>query len=315
MQQSAKITYAISFSNTGSASATGVQVSDAIPANTTYVSANPAPASAPPVGGTGTVTWNLGTLPVGGSGTLFLVVQVASGLPSGTILTNGNYAIVSNEVPSTSGNIVSTTVSGPLAISKVDSPDPLPAGGTITYQLTYANNGTVAASGVVITESYDPNLTFVSSTPAPDAGFNNQWTIGTLAAGASGTIAITASLPAGLPNGTLIANLASITDTPGNGASAGSVTTVNQPVLTISETDSPDPVASGGTLTLTITYTNAGTTTLTGVTVFHTYDSNLTFVSAVPSPNAGTTDTWTSDPWLRGLRARSPSQPASPPVC
>src|SRR5258707_8388716 len=63
------ITYTISYSNTGNQNATGVVISDTIPANTAFVSAT--------AGGTlaaGVVTWNIGGLAAGASGTVTPVV-------------------------------------------------------------------------------------------------------------------------------------------------------------------------------------------------------------------------------------------------
>src|SRR5206468_8800662 len=73
------ITYTISYSNTGNMDATGVVISDTLPANTSFVSATG--------GGTqaaGVVTWNIGNLNAGSSASVQLVVQVASPLANGT---------------------------------------------------------------------------------------------------------------------------------------------------------------------------------------------------------------------------------------
>ena len=56
----ANITYTIAVQNTGTGGLTGVVLTDAIPANTTFVSA-----SAPGTLAAGTVTWNIGNLAAG----------------------------------------------------------------------------------------------------------------------------------------------------------------------------------------------------------------------------------------------------------
>src|SRR5206468_388594 len=99
------ITYTISYSNSGTANATGVVITDAIPVNTSFVSATG--------GGTlaaGVVTWNIGNLAAGASTSVQLVVQVASPLANGTVITNGTYSIDSNETAPVSGAAVTTTV-------------------------------------------------------------------------------------------------------------------------------------------------------------------------------------------------------------
>jgi uncharacterized repeat protein (TIGR01451 family) len=290
------ITYTIAYSNTGGTAATGVVISDVTPTNTTFVSANPAPASAPAVGGTGTVTWNIGSLASGGSGSVTVVVKVNVGVASGTLINNDTYSIAGNENPATFGNSVTTTVVSDIALSleATDTPDPVAASGTLTYVLRYSNPGTTTAAGVVVTNQYDASVTFVSASPSPDAGFNNQWTIGTLAAGASGTITITTTVAAGLATGTLLTNRADIADNASDSATSAAVTTVrNTASLTLSKTASPDPVASGATITYVITYKNSGSTTLTGVKVTEAYDQNVSFVSAVSAPDAGTNNSWT----------------------
>ncbi len=75
------------------------------------------------------------------------------------------------------------------------APTSVAPGGTITYTILYANVGLVALTDVTITENYPEGVTFISADPAPDAGTNNKWTIGTLPAGASGQIIIKVKVP------------------------------------------------------------------------------------------------------------------------
>jgi uncharacterized repeat protein (TIGR01451 family) len=63
------------------------------------------------------------------------------------------------------------------------------------------------------------------------------------------------------------------------------------PILSIDKSDDPDPVSPGGTLNYTISVNNTGYANATNVRVIETYDTNVTFVSAVPAPATGN-DTW-----------------------
>src|SRR5258706_34079 len=86
------ITYTLSYSNTGNANASGVVITDTVPGNTSFVSAT-AGGSAP----AGVVTRTIGALNAGASGSVQMVVQVASPLSNGTVITNGSYSVDSNE--------------------------------------------------------------------------------------------------------------------------------------------------------------------------------------------------------------------------
>src|SRR5206468_281437 len=139
----------LSYSNTGNANATGVVLTDTVPANTTFVSSTS--------GGTlasGVVTWSPGNLAAGASGSVQMVVRVASPLANGTSITNSTYSIDSNETSPVSGAAVSTAVtSAPfLAVSKTDPPDPLFPYTTLFRSLSYSNTGNANATGVVLTD-------------------------------------------------------------------------------------------------------------------------------------------------------------------
>src|SRR5262249_10439846 len=60
------------------------------------------------------------------------------------------------------------------------------------------------------------------------------------------------------------------------------------PVLHLSMADSPDPIATGQTLTYTLTYSNTGTDVAAGASVVVSYDPGVNFLSATPPPSVGT---------------------------
>jgi len=94
-----------------------------------------------------------------------------------------------------------------LNLVKTDSDDPVQAGSQLTYVIDYANDGVskLTASGVMLTENYDANATFVSASPMPDEG-DNVWHLPDLAPGASGTITVTVEVASPLPDGTTLVN-------------------------------------------------------------------------------------------------------------
>src|SRR4029450_1355163 len=85
------VTYTIAVTNLTAAAATTVALSDILPANTTFVSlTSPAgwSCATPAVGGTGTVSCTIATIPASGSGSFALVVNVNASTPNGTIVSN-----------------------------------------------------------------------------------------------------------------------------------------------------------------------------------------------------------------------------------
>ncbi len=235
------LTYTITYGNTGASTATNVIVTDTVPANTTYVSASPAGqvTGQPSVGGTGTVTWNVGSVPVGGTGAVTLVVKVNSGVLNGTTILNNAYDIKSDQnTTPTVGNPVSTTVQGTivLSLSKSDFPDPVGAGATLTYVLTTTNHSTTTTStNILVSEGFDPNVTYPSPyvyTASSDCGStsfdsaNFVWTIPSLGPSLTCTITFNTTVATPLAAGVLLVNLVDLIDDGGNTASASAITTV-----------------------------------------------------------------------------------------
>src|SRR5207247_2452495 len=132
-----------------------------------------------------------------------------SPLANGTVITDGTYSIDSTETAPVAGSAITTTVtSAPvLAVSATDAPDPVAAGGTITYTLAYANTGNSGATAVVLSDTVPVNTTFVSATGGGtlSAGVVT-WSIGALAAGGSGSVPLLVRVTSPLPNGTAITN-------------------------------------------------------------------------------------------------------------
>ena len=177
---------------------------DTVPPLTTFQSATQ--------GGTlsgGSVSWNIGMLPPGASGSVQFTVRVDSPLGDGTIISNGSYSIASNETGAISGPPVTTTVtSAPvLAISVVDSPDPVVSGGDITYVISYSNSGNANTSGAVITDAVPADTTFVSATGGgTHSGGVVTWSLGNVNVGTSGSVQLVVRVGGSVADGTLITN-------------------------------------------------------------------------------------------------------------
>lgn len=174
-----------------------------------------------------------------------------------------------------------------LGITKTAEPDPVRAGNTLTYIISYQNPGNETAHNVVINENYDKNVTFAYSFPLPDPGSNNVWSLGDLSKGMSGTITINVKVNLSARNGTLLVNDAGISCAENIKANASTITTVLEtlPVLQINKTSSQDPISNGTRFYYTITYKNIGVVNATNVSIDDIIDPNLIFLNSTPRPS------------------------------
>ena len=110
-----------------------------------------------------------------------------------------------------------------------------------------------------------------------------------LLVGATATYTLTGTVSAAA-NGTLVntvtvtAPLNRIDPNPANNGATDTDTLTPQTDLSLTKTDSADPVSPGDPLTYTLTMTNLGPSDATAVTVVDTLPAGVTFVSSVPGP-------------------------------
>jgi len=285
------ITYTLSYANTGNANATGVVISDTVPANTSFVSATG--------GGTlaaGVVTWNIGALAAGASGSVQLVVAVTSPLANGTVITNATYGIDSNETGQTAGAAITTTVSSSpvLSIGKVGAPDPVDAGSDITYTLSYSNTGNANATGVVISDTVPANTSFVSATGGGTlAAGVVTWNIGALGTGTSGSVQLVVRVDPAAPTGTVITNGTYSIDSSQTAPTAGAAIPTgvqSAAVLSLTETVADlngGSLNPGDMLEYTLTVINSGGADAALVVVDAVVPANTTYVAAsITGPGA-----------------------------
>ena len=197
------ITYAVTVTNNGPSDATTVSLTDAVPANTTFVSANQdsgpvfSCAPLPPSGGTGTITCTLGTFTSGSTATFTFVMHVSPSAPEGSSIVNTAEVSTTTTDP-ISGNNTSTStaiVAAPadLSITKT-GPSSADRDTDITYTVTVTNNGPADSLNVELTDPVPANTTFVSITQTSGPTFS----CATPPVGGTGTITCTlATFPPG----------------------------------------------------------------------------------------------------------------------
>ena len=277
-----QVTYTLAIANAGPSTATGVTVTDPIPAGTTFVSATGGGSHS-----AGTVTWNLGSLASGASTNVQLVVAVDSGRVADLSNTATVATSTTDPVPGNNDSTQTTTVDGEadLSITKSDTPDPVAAGGALTYTLSVANAGPSDARNVSVQDVLPAGVTFGSATPSQGSCSEASGTVtcdlGTIADGGSATIAIavTPTIDGSLSNTATVSS--TTTDpTPGNNSSTASTTVTPVADVSVSVSDSSDPANAGTQLTYTYVIGNAGPSSAASVGLSTAVPAGTTFVSA-----------------------------------
>ena len=194
-----------------------------------------------------------------------------------------------------------TTILGQpdLTVGVVDDPDPVVAGNNLTYNVTVTNGGTAFATSSVLDVTLDSGLTYVSGSAPPLGGASLQGTVvctpsgqdvscdlGTIPAQGSKPVSIVATVSSAQTS-TLSSQFDASTtdmesDDQNNGAMADTTVTTEAD-LSITKSDSPDPVITGQTLTYMLTPTNNGPSDATFVFVTDTLPAGTTFLSSTPS--------------------------------
>lgn len=155
------LTYTIEVTNNGPSVATGVTVTDTLDAGTFLVSTTGC--SEDP---NGVPTCTLGTLAVGNSASFTVEVTVLDAV-LGTITNTATVAADGtdpNPADNTATEDTEVTAESDLSITISDDPDPVAAGGTLTYDVVVSGSGPSQVSGVEVTVTLAPELTLVSTT-------------------------------------------------------------------------------------------------------------------------------------------------------
>ncbi|MEE4297401.1 MAG: isopeptide-forming domain-containing fimbrial protein [Wenzhouxiangella sp.] len=293
-----------------------LQVVDTLPAGLTYVpgSASPAPTS---VAGQ-TLTFDIAALPLAtDQTTISYQATVDADQILGAELTNTaalGYNTISGENPDergySAGGEASVTISyqaPDLVLSKDDGGASALPGAGVVYTLSYANEGPLLATGVVITETVPANTRFDAAASAagwdctpdglPDAICTLS--LGSLGSGSSGSalfgLVVDAPVPAGADN---IANTAVISDdgtkgfdlNPANNSDDDTTPLIAAPDLTLVKDDGDVVTVPAGVVVYTLSYANAGNQGATGVTLTETVPENTSF------EEAASTDGWVCSP-------------------
>ncbi len=242
-----ELLYSIVLTNPSGFAILGATFADSIPANTTYVAASLSSTS-------GTATYTAPSINVsgisvaanGGTVTISFKVKLDS-LATGGVTQISNQGLVSWDSNQSGSNNTTLQTDGDastvgqqptltnipnadLSITKtVDNINPAEAD-EITYTLRVVNNGPLDASSVLAVDAVPSGLTYLSAS-ATSGSYNNttgQWSIGSLANGASATLSLHATVNVG-QGGSEIPNTASVSSAyydavPANNTAGASLT-------------------------------------------------------------------------------------------
>ena len=294
-----RLTYTIVISNVSQESVSGVAISDTLPANTQFVAGSIA-ITPPDAGVVGTIPPTLVTgmaIPAGQSVTVTLAVTVSTPLTAGTIITNTAAVTRTGGTTPTTAIVTNTVRSADLAIGKGDTPDPVYASGTLTYELSVSNAGPSTAAGITVTDELPAGVTFGSASGSgwscDHVGLTVICTMPSLAPAATSYITLVVTAP--ITGGTIV-NTASVSattpdpDTGDNNATAQ--TTVDDGVALLTHKDSADatgsPLYPNDTLIYTVTVTNPATSTSqTHVVITDSVPTSTTLVAGSAQSNGG----------------------------
>ncbi|MEO8503891.1 MAG: hypothetical protein ABI609_08355 [Acidobacteriota bacterium] len=296
-------TYTITASNAGPSNATGATVADTFPASLTCtwtcVGAGGGTCTA---SGSGNIN-DSANLPSGGSVT-YTASCTISGAATGSLVNTATVAAPAGVTDPTPGNNSATDTdalgaSADLAITKTDGVTTATPGGSVTYTITASNAGPSAATGATVADTFPAILTCTWTCVGAGGG--------TCTASSSGNVNDSANLPSGgsvtytasctisgaatgtLSNTATVTAPAGVTDpTPGNNSATDSDTLGASADLAITKTDGVTTATAGGSVTYTITASNAGPSSATGSTVADTFPASLTCTWTCVGAGGGT---------------------------
>ncbi|WP_395376210.1 hypothetical protein [Marinicella sp. W31] len=282
------LTYTIQVDNAGPSDATVVVATNTLSADVTLNSTTGCTEDP-----TGVPTCSLGTITAGNSAMYTVLVDVNAGI-TGSISSMFSVASAATD-PDTNNNMETETTAivdvSDLSITVDDGVTAAIAGNQVTYTIVATNLGPADVTGATVQDTFPASLTCSttclasagsSCSAGPVAGnlndaavdllFNGTATytaVCDIASDASGTLNNTATVSSAANDTNMANNTATDMDTV-LGASAD---------LSITKTDSADPVGAGDNLTYTIQVDNAGPSDAAGVVVTDTLPAGVTFVS------------------------------------
>ena len=283
------LAYTLVVSNAGPSGATGITLTDLLPATAEFVSASPAA-----TGGAGqTKTWNLGALANGAATTVTVVVRP---MAAGTA-TNTASVSAAHDDPDSANNTAEASVSvqpsADVRVTITAARSSVLVDEDLTFTLVVSNAGQLAATDVVLTDTLPAATVFVSASPVPtgDLGQTKVWNLGELANGEATTVTVVVRRPTAGPV-TNTASVSSAVDDPdsSNNTASASATVVRAADLRVEHSSTPNPAVAGLPVAFSVGVSDSLGAGATGVEAFLDYPPGLAMTAAAASDGTVTSD-------------------------
>ncbi|MFF0267285.1 hypothetical protein [Kribbella sp. NPDC004536] len=228
-----RLDYTLTVKNIGNADATGVQITDPLPADTSFIDADN--------GGTnvnGVATWSGLSIPAGQSVTVQLGVRIANAKKLGAIVDDG-VRVTSAQGPFTTGSPVTTPIAPPYAaaLTPVTQTDGARPGTSVTYPLTVRNLGFNTDSYTMSSTGGTDPVAFLDATCTTPLT-----TTPAIAPGATTAVCVKVSVPAGATGANTSTVVATSVGSPSATATASikTLAVTNDTLLVDQDGNAPD---------------------------------------------------------------------------
>jgi uncharacterized repeat protein (TIGR01451 family)/fimbrial isopeptide formation D2 family protein len=282
-----KLTWTLKVTNNGEDDATGVTITDPLPAGVVLDSAGEGCDLA-----AGAVTCLVGALADGESAERQVTVTVPRALADTTVVNSAKVmGDQGDDVPANDEDSAETTVGPSADLSVVKTgPNRVNANGKVTWTLAINNAGPSTATGVKVADQLPNGVQLVSATPTQGScGGAIECQLGTLPNGGSAQIQVVAHVPPALQGATLVNKTAVGGEQPDPNPknNESSATTVVDPpapsdydLAITKRVDGSATPGLGETVDYEIVVANRGPATATGVSIVDTLPASLEYVAA-----------------------------------
>ena len=266
------IGFTVSVTNNGPGTAVNVTLNDSLPAGTGINWSEDVDATNQcSVGGTPptqTLTCNWGDLAAGQTRTVHVVSQTTADT-SGTF--SNTATVRATNHPDKEATTTTTVLKPNLTILKTAGNATVSAGSPISFTIAVTNAGPGTATGVMVNDvlpsgpgiDWSENSEFCTISGSPP----NETLSCNFGAMAPGTRSVQVTSATTAATSGTFSNTATVTSTNHPSSSSTATVTVNQPNLSVVKSADAGTVVSGSNVGYTITITNAGPGTATGVTL------------------------------------------------